>query len=74
MTTLMTKRGNKVYISTVRDRYARFWNYETKIFPLYIDKNYCEHIEDELYCDHYQTEKDAMKGHKKACKYAINNL
>lgn len=41
---------------------------------IYIDKNYCEHIGDELYCDHYQTEKDAMKGHKKACKYAINNL
>ena len=72
--TLTTKRGNKVFVSTIPDRYARFWNYETKIFESYVDKNFCEQIGEELYCDHYQTQNEALEGHKKACEYAIDNL
>ena len=72
--TLITKRGNIVFVSTVKDTYARFWNYETKIFTLYIDKNYCEEIGEELYCEHSQNIKEAMDSHKKACEYAIENL
>lgn len=72
--TLTTKRGNKMFVSTVSDKYARFWNYETKIFETYVDSNFCQKIGEELYCDHYQTKSEALKGHKKACEYAIKNL
>lgn len=72
--TLTTKRGNKIYISTVPDPCARFWNYETKIFESYVDENYSECIGEELYADHYKTEDEAIEGHKKACEYAIENL
>ena len=72
--TLTTKRGNKVFVSTIPDRYARFWNYETKIFESYVDKDFCEHIGEELYCDHYQTQNEALEGHKKACEYAFEKL
>ena len=71
---ITTKQGNQVYVSTIFDRHARFWNYETKIFGLTIDENYVEHMGEELYVDHYMTGEDALIGHKKACEYAINNL
>lgn len=73
-TTLRTLKGNMVYVSTISDLFARFWNYETKIFESYLDENYSECIGEELYVDHYETSAEAKEGHKKACKYALENL
>ena len=72
---LTTEKGTKVYVSTVEDRYSRFWNYETKVFELTVDENYNEQIGEELYVGrHYQTKEEALAGHKKTCEYVIANL